>query len=699
MHRVKLPLSLLISAVLLGSTLLASSLIYFQEQRNLRDTITEQSIVGLNVLASQLQISLFTTLSQGYRDQASLTIAVAALTPGVRFVALVDDQDHVLHCSRAAWIGLPLGQVSTYDPGVAARLRATSLSKVEVVPGNEYRLRGYYPIQLDTLSREMVGKSALLYMEFDTRNAVLAAHDLAYRRAASTIALMVGLVLVVGVILHLMITRRVRRISKAATLLGSGELSVRAHVDGYDEIGHLGRSFDQMVESMATDARRRREAEEQVRRLALYDPLTNLPNRRFLADRIAEALRTSGSTRRHGALVMLDLDHFQKLNDSRGHALGDELLVDVALRLSMVAHTQDSVFRLGGDEFVVLAEGLDGRLETATEQAERIAARILEAFSRPFLLGGHEYHSSASIGVSLFCGEGNTMEVLLKQADVALYEAKERGRNTVRLYSTREQYALEGRLSMETALRRALINEEFRLYYQPQVDQDGNTVGAEALIRWFDPNRGLVMPASFIPLAEETGMIVDVGRWVIDAACRQLKSWERDARTRKLQISVNVSPRQFYRGEFVNEVRNSIARSGANPRLLKLELTEGIVLNDINYVVASMEALRDLGLRFSLDDFGTGYSSLAYLKRLPFEQVKIDQSFVRDLVQDPNDAAIVQAILAMSRSLGLEVIAEGVETPAQRDFLVARGCRYFQGYLFGRPTSIAEWKLEPQLVS
>jgi diguanylate cyclase (GGDEF)-like protein/PAS domain S-box-containing protein len=445
--------------------------------------------------------------------------------------------------------------------------------------------------------------------------------------------------------------------------------------------------------AIVEDISDRKRSEEEIRHLAYYDPLTRLPNRRLLMDRLGHALLASSRSQEFGALMILDLDQFKALNDTRGHDTGDRLLVDVAQRLSASLRHEDTVCRLGGDEYVVMLEGLGPSEQTAANQAEAIAEKIRAALNQPYRLGVSEaeYFSTTSIGLTLFRGHQDTAEVLLKQADVALYQAKDAGRNTVRFFSPAMQAAIESRAALESALRRGLDKGEFSLYYQPQVNPAGHLIGAEALIRWLSPQQGLVPPGQFIPLAEESGLILLLGQWVLDTACRQLKQWETDPRTRAIQLAVNVSPRQFLQPDFVDQVRQCLLASGAKPSRLKLELTESVVLENIDTVIGRMQELDGLGVGFSLDDFGTGYSSLSYLKRLPLDQVKIDQSFVRDIPGDPNDAAIVRAILAMSESLGLHVIAEGVETEAQRDFLFANGCHAFQGYLFGRPMPAGEF--------
>ena len=435
-------------------------------------------------------------------------------------------------------------------------------------------------------------------------------------------------------------------------------------------------------------------AEEQIRDLAYFDPLTHLPNRRLLMDRLGQALISSRRSLQFGALMILDMDHFKSINDTQGHDIGDRLLVEVAIRLRANVRLDDTVSRLGGDEFVLLIEGLGASERSAANEAEIVAEQVRHALKKTYLLNETDmgHYNTASIGVTLFRGVEQSSELLLKQADVALYQAKDAGRDAVRYFNPAMQAAIDTRTSLETALRRGIDQQEFMLYYQPQVDQDGRVMGAEALIRWHDPEKGLVSPLHFIPLAEETGLILPIGQWVLDTACRQLKQWEKDPRCAHMQIAVNVSARQFHQPDFVETVKQTLAATGANPARLKLELTESVVLDKVDIIVMKMRQLIELGISFSLDDFGTGYSSLSYLKQLPLAQVKIDQSFIRDVTEDPNDAAIVRAILAMNHSLRMEVIAEGVETREQRDFLFENGCTAYQGYFFGRPTPIEEWE-------
>ena len=447
------------------------------------------------------------------------------------------------------------------------------------------------------------------------------------------------------------------------------------------------------VLGLVRDITERKQVEKQIRDLAYYDPLTRLPNRRLLTDRLGQALAASTRSRQFGALMILDLDHFKSLNDTLGHDMGDQLLAEVAQRLTAGVRQHDTVCRLGGDEFVVMLEALGEDEAHAAAQAETIAEKARFALNQPYALNhkGSGFHSTTSIGLTLFQGQDVAVDMLMKQADVALYQAKEAGRNLVRFFNPAMQATINSRMAMEAALHQALDKGEFRLHYQPQIDQDGGLIGAEALLRWFPVGGDPVLPDAFIPLAEETGLILPIGKWVLDTACAQLKAWEGDLRTRFLQMSVNVSARQFHQPDFVDMVRHSVVASGIDPARLKLELTESVVLDNVDVVVSRMLQLNALGVRFCLDDFGTGYSSLSYLKRLPLDQVKIDQSFVRDVTEDLNDAAIVRAIMAMSRSLGLQVIAEGVETQAQRDFLLQNQCLAYQGFLFCEPVPIEAW--------
>ncbi len=437
-----------------------------------------------------------------------------------------------------------------------------------------------------------------------------------------------------------------------------------------------------------TDIRQRKATEREIQRLAFYDPLTGLPNRMLLMDRMHQALASARRHQQGGALLFIDLDNFKTLNDTLGHDQGDLLLQQVAHRLNTCVRAVDTVARLGGDEFVVMLEELSPRPEDLAIHARSVGEKILTTLAVPYALAGYQYRSTPSIGIAPFTGGQASVGELLKQADLAMYQAKTAGRNTLRFFDPQMQAVVSERASLESDLRSALSQDEFLLHFQPQVRQSGLVVGVEALLRWAHPKRGMVSPAQFIPLAEETGLILPLGRWVLHTACKLLAGWQDDPALSHLTMAVNVSSRQFRHASFVDDVARVLAITGAPSGLLKLELTESLLVEDMETTIATMAALRSYGVGFSLDDFGTGYSSLSYLKRMPLDQIKIDQSFVRDLLTDPNDAAIVDTIIGLSRNLGLEVIAEGVETAEQRDLLARAGCQLYQGYLFSRPLSV-----------
>jgi diguanylate cyclase (GGDEF)-like protein/PAS domain S-box-containing protein len=437
-----------------------------------------------------------------------------------------------------------------------------------------------------------------------------------------------------------------------------------------------------------TDIAERKRAEKEIVNLAYYDRLTGLPNRRLLRDRLEQALAGSARSGRHGALLFIDLDNFKLINETRGHEVGDQLLVEVARRLEACLGAAGGAARVGGDEFVALVEDLSENRHEAAALAKKTGETILAALNAPYALPGGVRHSSPSIGVAIFSGGGDTCEELLKQADIAMYEAKAAGRNALRFFDPDMQATLAVRAEAEAALRLAIRERRFVLHYQPQVDCDGEWIGAEALLRWAHPERGLVAPAEFVPLAEETGLILPIGRWVLETACERLKAWASDRRSRDLHLSINVSARQFSQPDFVEQIATTLRATGAPAERLVLELTESVVLDDVAGAADKMNALKALGVGIAVDDFGTGYSSLAYLTRLPLDQIKIDRSFVCNLPGSANDAAVAHTIITLAESLGLAVIAEGVETEAQRRFLERHGCPSFQGFLFGKPMPI-----------
>jgi diguanylate cyclase (GGDEF)-like protein len=432
-------------------------------------------------------------------------------------------------------------------------------------------------------------------------------------------------------------------------------------------------------------------ASDEIKMLAFYDSLTHLPNRRMLIERLTKALAASARSGAMGAILFLDIDHFKNINDTLGHDVGDVFLQEVAQRLVQCMRAGDTVSRFGGDEYVVLLEDLDSEALAAASEVEACALKILNALSQIYDLGAHQQHSTVSIGAALFNKNNTSIDELLKQADIAMYEAKNSGRNTLRFFDPKMQFAITARTELERELRAAVKEHQFKLFYQLQVDRENQVLGAEVLIRWQHPQRGMISPADFIPLSEETGLILEIGQWVLDTACAQLKVWEQDPTKNQLKLSVNVSAKQFHQANFVQQVESTIARHRIKPSLLNLELTESMLLADTEGTINCMNQFKKLGVNFELDDFGTGYSSLQYLKKLPLYQLKIDQSFVRDITEDANDRALVATIIILAHSLGLKVIAEGVETAEQLQYLKDNDCDHFQGYYFNQPLPIEEF--------
>jgi diguanylate cyclase (GGDEF)-like protein/PAS domain S-box-containing protein len=449
---------------------------------------------------------------------------------------------------------------------------------------------------------------------------------------------------------------------------------------------------------LVRDITQQRQDEEEIFRLAFYDPLTNLPNRRLLFDRLKQAMYTSSRTEQHGALMFLDLDNFKHLNDNLGHDIGDLLLQQAALRLQSCVREGDSVARMGGDEFVLLLEALSTSPSEAAAQVEIIAHKVLASLGQPYQLMQHSYIITPSIGIVIFCDQEESMEELLKMADLAMYQAKGAGRNGARFFDPTMQAAVSVRVNLERSMQLALEHNEFILHYQLQFDEHGQPTGVEALVRWEHSQHGLISPAAFIPLAEETGMILPLGQWVLETACAQLVVWSKMPERQHWTLAVNVSVYQFNQVDFVATIAAALDKTGVNPQRLKLEITESMLAKDMDDIIVKMNAVKLLGVTFSLDDFGTGYSSLSYLKRLPLDQLKIDQSFVRDLLDDPNDAVIASTIVSLGHSLSLKVIAEGVENIEQRLALAAMGCDAYQGYFFARPVTAEDLELIVALI-
>ena len=424
-----------------------------------------------------------------------------------------------------------------------------------------------------------------------------------------------------------------------------------------------------------------------------FDQLTGLPTRNLMFDRLRQALAACSRTSGHGGLLLIDMDRFKAVNDTLGHDMGDALLKQTAERLLSCVRESDTVARLGGDEFVVVVVGAGQKEKEAATAVEAVGKKVLSQLSAPFVLGNVKHIASASIGMTLFNGDGTQAENLLKQADLAMYKSKDTGRNACRFFDPYMEASVRARVGVERDLRQGMAEGQFELYFQPQIGQGGQLSGAEALIRWNHPQRGLVLPLDFIPLAEEVGLIVPIGHWVLQSACRQLRQWANHPHTASLTLSVNVSARQFQRPDFVDRLIETMAETDAPQRLLELELTESLLLDDVESAIGKMLELRAVGLGLTLDDFGTGYSSLSYLKRLPLDRLKIDRSFVRDVLVNRNDAAIAKTVVALAEALALNVIAEGVETAGQRNFLAGLGCHAYQGIFFSKPLPLDQFEV------
>lgn len=477
------------------------------------------------------------------------------------------------------------------------------------------------------------------------------------------------------------LSRAMQRLSRRVVGVARGEIEGDvADVGRGDEVGEMARALLVL-----------RDTSKEAAELRL-DHLTGLPTRRLLMDRLQQAKARSSRNGNRGALIVIDLDRFKILNDTHGHDIGDLMLQEVAQRLTACLREGDTVARMGGDEFIVVIVDIGHDVQQAAEAAERAAEKMLAVLTEPYRLGSIEHHSSASLGVALFGGDEVASEDLIKQADIAMYKSKESGRNGVRFFDPDMETAINVRSMLAKELNEAWGSRQFELHYQPQIDSDGRVEGAEALMRWRHPRRGVVMPGEFISLAEDTGLILLLGQWAIDQACAQLATWSRRPSMRHVKISVNVSAKQFHQSDFVQKVTAALHRAGVDDGRLVLELTESVLVRDVQEVIDKMNQLQQAGVGFALDDFGTGYSSLAYLKRLPLKQLKIDRSFVRDVLVDGNDASIAKMIVALAHSLDLEVIAEGIETVGQRDFLAGLGCRHFQGYLYSRALAIGDFE-------
>jgi len=496
-------------------------------------------------------------------------------------------------------------------------------------------------------------------------------------RALSVLWVFIGLIGLAGAITFVIgrdLAQAMRRLSGRVTSVAKGELDGDVpDVERADEVGVMARALLVLRDTS-------REAAE-----LRLDQLTGLPTRKLLMDRLKQVKARIARSGDYGGLMLIDMDRFKTLNDTHGHDAGDMLLREVARRLTANVREGDTVARLGGDEFVVVLADI-GRTEQAAAAAiETVGKTILSVLNQPYNLGNVTHISAASIGITLFKHDGVWAEDLLKQADLAMYKSKDSGRNVCRFFDPHMEAAVQDRATLEKELRQAIADGQFQLHYQPQVGSDGTFKGVEALLRWQHPQRGIVLPSEFIPVAEETGLILPLGQWVLTTACEQMAAWAARPQLAGVKVAVNISARQFQQAGFVEQVVAALHSAGVDPKRLTLELTESLLLHNVEDVIEKMSALQRQGVNFALDDFGTGYSSLFYLKRLPLNQLKIDLSFVRDVLTDPDDAAIAKMIVALGQTLGLEVVAEGIETEPQREFLASSGCHFYQGYLFSPP--------------
>ncbi len=448
-----------------------------------------------------------------------------------------------------------------------------------------------------------------------------------------------------------------------------------------------------LVTGFIRDISEQKKARQEIENFAYYDVLTGLPNRRLLVDRFQHAILLSQRANTYCALMFIDLDNFKTLNDSKGHEIGDQLLMEVAKRIQLTLRAGDTVARLSGDEFIVILESLSSNVSQAYQQASEVAQKLLEKLNTGYHLGLFEFNTSASLGVTLFKDDQfNSFDIHLRHADAAMYQAKSAGRNTYRFYDESMQEGLDKRFALESALSSAIKNNELHLNFQSIVDVDQNVIGAEVLLRWRHHQLGDIHPAEFIPIAENNNEIIKIGYWVLRQACEQLKAWETHSLLGRIRLSVNISAKQFLYINFVKELREIITATDIDPDLLKLELTETAVIDNIDDVISKMKVLKKMGIRVSLDDFGIGHSSLIYLKKLPVTQIKIDQSFVHDVLTDTNDAAIIKMVLAVGKTIHCDIVAEGVEQLEQFELLKKFGCHYFQGFYFSKPLSAANFE-------
>ncbi len=641
--------------------------------------LMEQSVRSAEDLAHMLAVGSTAWLVAN--DVASLQVELRSIArnPNLKYALVLGTDGKVIAANEVGTIGL------IADDALSRRLLTAQIPKAVILVDDQHLVDAAEPI--------FAGSRHIGWVRIGWgREQVLGNLAAVAQRGYLVGAVAVGFAVLLALVIAAGLTSGLRQLIQVANAVHEGERSVRAGLGRSDEIGKLAESINGMLDTLAAAERERMVTEQEIRSLAFYDPLTHLPNRRLLLERLRHAMVGSSRTGRAGALLFIDLDNFKTLNDTLGHDMGDLLLQQVAGRLVHCIREGDTVARLGGDEFVVMLEGLSSELREAASQAEIVGRKIVASLNAAYDLAGKRHQSTSSIGVTLFEDHRHTIDELMKRADLAMYNAKTSGRNTLRFFDPQMQTVVSERAALESDLREGLQLGQFVLYYQSQRDVNHRITGAEVLLRWVHPERGMVAPNDFIPLTEDTGLIIPIGQWVLEQACAQLALWGKHELSSHLSVAVNISVRQFRQTDFVEQVLGALAESGADARRLKLELTESLLMDDVEEIVGKMTALKRHGVGFSLDDFGTGYSSLSYLKRLPLDQLKIDRSFVRDVTVDANDAAIASTIVALAQHMGLDVIAEGVETTAQADFLVSIGCCAFQGFLYGQPVPVGQFE-------
>jgi len=618
-------------------------------------------------IALSHSISLSSANALVTRDYSGLQEVIKGLSryPDLSFAIVLDKQGKIVAHTDSSRLGLYLNDI---PKKAQPTLTTSTLAFVDVITPIMFdnRLIGWVRISVSNDS-----------LAIDIRNTQTVG------LISAIIAILVSLIF--AILTGRYLTRRLHAIQQVTDAVQSGQTTARIDLSGNDEAALLAKQINLMLDGLS-------EREAEIHQLAFYDSLTGLPNRLSLLKKLDNALINCQKNATSGAVMFLDLDHFKTLNDTLGHDVGDMLLQQVSNRLKHCTIEGSTAARLGGDEFVVMIEGLSCHISEAEQQIIILVEKVFQRLSEPYQLDGHEHNSTSSIGIALFDGQTRSREEVIKQADIAMYQAKKEGRHGYRFFDQNMQDALTAQTELEQDLSRAIERQQLELHYQVQVNEHVQAIGAEVLIRWHHPVHGMVPPCQFIPLAEDTGQIIDIGNWVLLTACQQIQRWKNDPKTAHLILAINVSAKQFFQADFVAQVEKIIADTQINPNLVKLELTESIFLDKLEEIIASMNALKKIGVRFSLDDFGTGYSSLQYLKQLPLNQLKIDQSFVRDITSDTSDKVIVRTIIAMAKALNLNVIAEGVETEEQREILLRNDCNTFQGYLFSKPVPLIEFE-------